>query len=178
MVEVSSKCSAAARACTRCTGHGHAVEQSYEAEFARSARCSGGGAGDSRLRQCGIACPHRELGVLSGTTQAEQCSLASRRAWCRSPFEAGHGGSPADAAAGPAARTANARPRTPHLNGKVERSDWIDDQEFYQLLDKDGITDDIHLFNDKLREWEDYYNYQRPHGALDGQTPYERLALN
>ena len=67
------------------------------------------------------------------------------------------------------------RPRTPHLNGKVERSHRVDDQEFYQLLDKGGITDDIHLFNDKLREWEDYYNYHRPHGALDGQTPYERL---
>jgi transposase InsO family protein len=37
------------------------------------------------------------------------------------------------------------------------------------------VTDDIHLFNAKLREWEDYYNYHRPHGALDGQTPYERL---
>jgi transposase InsO family protein len=67
------------------------------------------------------------------------------------------------------------RPRTPHLNGKVERSHRVDDQEFYQLLDQDGITDDIHLFNDKLREWEDYYNYHRPHGALGGQTPYERL---
>ncbi len=67
------------------------------------------------------------------------------------------------------------RPRTPHLNGKVERSHRVDDQEFYQLLDKDGISDDIHLFNEKLREWEDYYNYHRPHGALDGQTPYERL---
>ena len=32
-----------------------------------------------------------------------------------------------------------------------------------------------HLFNDKLRECEDYYNYHRPHGALGGQTPYERL---
>jgi transposase InsO family protein len=67
------------------------------------------------------------------------------------------------------------RPRTPHLNGKVERSHRIDDEEFYQLLDRDGVTDDIHLFNEKLREWEDYYNYHRPHGALDGQTPYERL---
>lgn len=67
------------------------------------------------------------------------------------------------------------KPRTPHLNGKVERSHRVDEQEFYQLLDKDGIADDIHLFNDKLREWEDYYNYHRPHGALDGQTPYERL---
>ena len=72
-------------------------------------------------------------------------------------------------------RHAYIRPRTPHLNGKVERSHRIDDQEFYQLLDKDGITDDIHLFNEKLREWEDYYNYHRPHGALEGQTPYERL---
>jgi hypothetical protein len=40
---------------------------------------------------------------------------------------------------------------------------------------QDGITDDIHLFNEKLREWENYDNYDRPHGALDGQTPYERL---
>ena len=67
------------------------------------------------------------------------------------------------------------RPRTPHLNGKVERSHRVDDQEFYQLLDRDGISDDIQLFNGKLREWEDYYNYDRPHGALNGQTPYERL---
>jgi transposase InsO family protein len=67
------------------------------------------------------------------------------------------------------------RPRTPHLNGKVERSHRVDDQEFYQLLEKDGITDDIHLSNAKLKEWEDYYNYHRPHGALAGQTPYERL---
>ena len=25
------------------------------------------------------------------------------------------------------------------------------------------------------RQWEDYYNFDRPHGALGGQTPYERL---
>lgn len=67
------------------------------------------------------------------------------------------------------------RPRTPHLNGKVERSHRVDDQESYQLPDQNGIADNIHLFNDKLREWEDYYNYHRPHTGLDGQTPYERL---
>jgi transposase InsO family protein len=72
-------------------------------------------------------------------------------------------------------RHAYIKPRTPNLNGKVERSHRVDEQEFYQLLDKDGIADDIHQFNDKLREREDYYNYHRPHGALDGQTPYERL---
>jgi len=31
------------------------------------------------------------------------------------------------------------------------------------------------VFNDELREWEDYYNYHRPHGGLGGQTPYKRL---
>jgi transposase InsO family protein len=47
---------------------------------------------------------------------------------------------------------------------------------YMSLLDKDGITDDIQLFNEKLREWEDHDNYHRSHGALDGQTRYERLA--
>jgi transposase InsO family protein len=26
-----------------------------------------------------------------------------------------------------------------------------------------------------LQEWEHFYNFERPHGALGGQTPYERL---
>lgn len=66
------------------------------------------------------------------------------------------------------------KPRTPRLNGKVERSHRIDAQEFYRLLDG-TLIDDAKVFNDKLQEWEDYYNYHRPHGALAGQTPYERL---
>jgi transposase InsO family protein len=66
------------------------------------------------------------------------------------------------------------KPRTPRLNGKVERSHRIDAEEFYRLLD--GVTiDDTGMFNAKLQEWEDYYNYHRPHGGLAGQTPYERL---
>lgn len=43
------------------------------------------------------------------------------------------------------------------------------------MIDQDGISDDIFLFIEKRREWEDYYNYHRPHGALQGRTPYERL---
>jgi len=61
------------------------------------------------------------------------------------------------------------QPRTPHLNGKVERSHRVDDQEFYQLLDKDGITDNIQLVNEKLREWEDYY--QLPPAAWGARWP-------
>ena len=66
------------------------------------------------------------------------------------------------------------RPRTPRLNGKVERSHRIDSEEFYRLL-QGQVIDDTRLFTEKLQEWEDYYNYHRPHGALNGQTPYERL---
>jgi transposase InsO family protein len=66
------------------------------------------------------------------------------------------------------------KPRTPRLNGKVERSHRIDAEEFYALLDG-LVIDDAKVFNNKLREWEDYYNYHRPHGGLNGQTPYERL---
>ena len=68
------------------------------------------------------------------------------------------------------------KPRTPRLNGKVERSHRIDAEEFYRMLDG-VLIDDAQVFNDKLREWEDYYNYDRPHGALAGQTPFESLRL-
>ena len=57
-----------------------------------------------------------------------------------------------------------------HVNGKVERSRRIDAEEFCRLLDG-VVEDDTGLFNQKLKEWEDYYNYHRPHGRLGGQTP-------
>jgi transposase InsO family protein len=66
------------------------------------------------------------------------------------------------------------KPVTPRLNGKVERSHRIDAEEFYRMLDG-LVIDDTELFNDKLQEWERFYNFDRPHGALGGQTPYERL---
>ncbi|MEU9147265.1 integrase core domain-containing protein [Streptomyces sp. NPDC048349] len=66
------------------------------------------------------------------------------------------------------------KPASPHLNGKVERSHRIDAEEFYRML-AGVVIDDTGELNDKLREWEDYYNYHRPHDALGGQKPYERL---
>jgi transposase InsO family protein len=63
------------------------------------------------------------------------------------------------------------KPRSPQLNGKVERSHRTDQEEFYQLL---TYTDDVDL-NAKLREWEKFYNLSRPHGAHNGKTPYEAL---
>jgi transposase len=63
------------------------------------------------------------------------------------------------------------RPRSPQLNGKVERSHRTDQEEFYQLL---TYPDDVDL-NEKLAEWERFYNLDRPHGAFKGKTPYEAL---
>lgn len=48
-------------------------------------------------------------------------------------------------------------------------------RSFCQVIDQNRISDDTHLFDEKLRESEDYYNYHRPHGTLEGRTPYERL---
>lgn len=61
--------------------------------------------------------------------------------------------------------------RTPQLNGKVERSHRTDKQEFYQLLTYTGDVD----LHKKLAEWEKFDNYHRPHGAFQGNTPYEAL---
>lgn len=64
------------------------------------------------------------------------------------------------------------KPGTPRLNGKVERSHRTDKkEEFYQLLSYNGDVD----LKEKLNEWEAFYNYQRPHGAFKGKTPYEIL---
>lgn len=61
------------------------------------------------------------------------------------------------------------RPRSPHLNGKVERSQKTDKLEFYATVD----LSDPHL-DDRLAEWQHYYNWRRPHGALNGKTPIEK----
>ncbi len=63
------------------------------------------------------------------------------------------------------------KPRSPQLNGKVERSHRTDKEEFHQLL---TYTDDVDL-NQKLEEWESFYNLSRPHGAFKGKTPYEAM---
>ena len=63
------------------------------------------------------------------------------------------------------------KPRSPQLNGKVERSHRTDHKEFYQLL---TYTDDVDL-KKKLEAWEQFYNLNRPHAAHDGKTPYEVL---
>ena len=63
------------------------------------------------------------------------------------------------------------KPRSPHLNGKVERSQLSDKSEFYAAIPFKERTMDI---APKLLEWQNFYNHKRPHASLNGKTPYEK----
>lgn len=54
-------------------------------------------------------------------------------------------------------------PRSPRLNGKVERAHRTHQEEFYDLVE---VPDDLVLHNTLLREHEAVYNGLRPHQAL------------
>ena len=54
-------------------------------------------------------------------------------------------------------------------------SEWVSEREPTRDPPFVRVIDDTELFNTKLQEWEDFYNFGRPHGGLNGQTPYERL---
>ena len=64
-------------------------------------------------------------------------------------------------------------PRSPKLNGHVERAQRTHTEEFYQLYDGDLAMGPL---NRALRRWEQVYNTIRPHHSLDGCTPAEYLA--
>lgn len=53
-------------------------------------------------------------------------------------------------------------PRSPHLNGKVERSQRTDLDEFYPTVDVKNLD-----LPQRLQEWQDHYNQYRSHGALE-----------
>ena len=60
----------------------------------------------------------------------------------------------------------------PVLRGETQVPvDSHTDDEFYQLL---SYKDDRDLHS-KLAEWEQFYNFSRPHGAHLGKTPYEAM---
>jgi len=63
------------------------------------------------------------------------------------------------------------KPASPHLNGKVERSQRTDKEEFYSTVNLD--LDE--LKNETLPEWQHYYNWQRAHGSFKGKTPMDMV---
>lgn len=63
------------------------------------------------------------------------------------------------------------KPASPHLNGKVERSQRTDKEEFYSTVNLD--LDE--LKHETLPEWQHYYNWQRAHGSFKGKTPMDMV---
>jgi transposase InsO family protein len=59
-------------------------------------------------------------------------------------------------------------PRSPELNGSVERANRTHTEEFYEVVDSDFTITDL---TRKLLEWEWVYNTVRPHQALGYRTP-------
>ena len=64
------------------------------------------------------------------------------------------------------------KPGSPHLNGKVERSQKTDLEEFYAIADLSNFEN----LREELAQWQFFYNWQRPHGSLKGKTPSEIVA--
>lgn len=61
-------------------------------------------------------------------------------------------------------------PRSPKLNGHVERSNRTHREEFYEITEIELSLAD---HNRQLEKWEHIYNYIRPHQELDYLTPDE-----
>lgn len=59
-------------------------------------------------------------------------------------------------------------PRSPKLNGRVERAHRTHLDEFYAVYE---LNFDPQVLNPVLQEWERIYNHVRPHRALDNLTP-------
>jgi transposase InsO family protein len=64
-------------------------------------------------------------------------------------------------------------PRSPKLNGRVERLNGTARREFWECYDGDL---DLPTLQQALRQWEDEYNTSRPHQALGYATPHAHLA--
>jgi len=64
-------------------------------------------------------------------------------------------------------------PRSPRLNGHVERAHRTHQEEFYDL---EEIPERLDAHNVLLRHWEETYNNVRPHQALGYLTPNEYVA--
>lgn len=66
-------------------------------------------------------------------------------------------------------------PRSPKLNGHVERAHRTHAEEFYEVTDSDF---DIKSLSTALLHWEMIYNTIRPHQALCYLTPHQYLMQN
>jgi transposase InsO family protein len=63
-------------------------------------------------------------------------------------------------------------PKSPKLNGCVERAHRTHTEEFYEVYE---VPWNVTELNPELRRWENIYNCIRPHQALHYKTPLQFL---
>ncbi|MBV7533991.1 hypothetical protein [Chitinophaga sp. sic0106] len=54
---------------------------------------------------------------------------------------------------------------------KPQKEDFSDKSEFYSTIPRQQKNIEL---ADKVSEWQDFYNHQRPNASLNGKTPYEK----
>ena len=64
-------------------------------------------------------------------------------------------------------------PKSPQMNGAVERCNGAWRYEFYAVYD---LPRSVEAINPILDSFQRLYNHHRPHGALGGKTPSHSLA--
>jgi len=64
------------------------------------------------------------------------------------------------------------RPRAPHLNGKVERSQRTDRMEFWSTVDSSASRESL---KEQVAQWQQFYNQDRTHSAIHSKTPNARF---
>ncbi|BCM94157.1 hypothetical protein IAD21_06060 [Abditibacteriota bacterium] len=64
------------------------------------------------------------------------------------------------------------RPRAPHLNGKMERSQRTDRIEFWATIDLKAPRERL---EEQLAAWQNFYNGERTHSSLNSKTPNQRF---
>jgi transposase InsO family protein len=63
------------------------------------------------------------------------------------------------------------KPKSPHLNGKVERTQQTDKIEFWDVID---VPNDVAKLNEMAIGWQNFFNQKRPHSSLNGKTPWQK----
>jgi transposase InsO family protein len=66
-------------------------------------------------------------------------------------------------------------PKSPKLNGAVERCNGSWRYEFYETYD---LPKTVEALNPIIDSYQHLYNHHRPHGALAGLTPKQYLQKN
>jgi len=64
-------------------------------------------------------------------------------------------------------------PRTDKSCNQIAAEFWLSAKNNLSL--REGIFSHFISLNKKLKNWEEFYNFNRPHGAFEGKSPYEKL---